>query len=226
MVLIKLGEEIYTYVLTYRFRHDFFRASPDERDSLLASVNSCFNEWSRKLINLRMYRSIRYDCDIIFWLSSHDPSDIAGFRESLNYAFSGMADPAYSMFSLYEHSPYMKGGRKLEDTLRFQPKKYFVAYPMSKTPDWYLIDYEERKRILAEHIGMASSHPENQDIRSYTTYSYGLGDQEFVVLYETDSLLQWSHVTAKLREAAARKWIIKEEPIFIGLLSEPFFMQK
>ncbi|MEM3676359.1 MAG: chlorite dismutase family protein, partial [Thermoplasmataceae archaeon] len=93
--------------------------------------------------------------------------------------------------------------------------------PMSKTPDWYLIDFEERKKIMAEHIGMAASHPEARQIRSYTTYSYGLGDQEFVVLYEVDSLLKWSHVTAKLREATARKWTAKEEPIFVGILAEP-----
>ena len=224
--MIKLGEEIYTSVLTYRFRQEFYASPDSQKDRTVDSINSFFNQWSGKLINLRMYRSLRYDCDIIFWFSSHDPASIAGFRESLNHSFSGMAEPAYSMFSLYEHSPYLKAGKRLEDTLRFPPKRYFVAYPMSKTPDWYLIDYDERKKILAEHIGMASSHPENQDIRSYTTYSYGLGDQEFVVLYETDSLAQWSHVTAKLREATARKWIIKEEPIFIGILSEPFAMQR
>ncbi|WP_162509407.1 chlorite dismutase family protein [Thermogymnomonas acidicola] len=89
---------------------------------------------------------------------------------------------------------------------------------MSKTPDWYLIGFEERKEILQEHIRMAVQHPENKDIRSYTTYSFGIGDQEFVVMYETDSLLNWSHVTEKLREARARKWIVKETPIFLGSL--------
>lgn len=222
--MIILAEEIYTSVLTFSFSSEFFGGTELRRHSIIEGINSKFRTWSQRLINLRMYRSIRHDCDIIFWLSSWDPSDIAYFRESMALAMGGLGVPKYSMFSLYEHSPYLSGNRSLQDTLRFEPKRYFVAYPMSKTPEWYLIDYEERKKILAEHIGMAASHPENRDIRSYTTYSYGLGDQEFVVLYETDSLLQWSHVTAKLREATARKWIVKEEPIFIGILSEPFQM--
>jgi Uncharacterized conserved protein, COG3253 len=71
---------------------------------------------------------------------------------------------------------------------------------------------------MAEHIGMARSHPESGQIRSYTTYSFGLGDQEYVVLYEASSLTAWSHVTEKLREAKARKWIVKEEPILVGEL--------
>lgn len=219
--MIPLSDEIYTYVATFSFRSRFYSSEQHERDTIIDGLNTTFMEYEKKLINLRMYRSIRHDCDVIFWLSSHNPMDMSLFKESIMRAMKGYGSAQYSMFSLYEHSPYLRDARSLEDTLRFAPKKYFVAYPMSKTPDWYLIDYDERKKILAEHIGMATSDPENQDIRSYTTYSYGLGDQEFVVLYETDSLSQWSHVTGKLREARARKWIIKEEPIFIGILSEP-----
>ncbi|EQB67756.1 MAG: hypothetical protein AMDU1_APLC00099G0005 [Thermoplasmatales archaeon A-plasma] len=217
-----MSGEIFTHVATFSFRSRFYSSGEDKRNGVIERINSTFMDYGKKLINLRMYRSIRHDSDIIFWLSSSDPMDISEFRKDIMLAMSGYGIPEYSMFSLYEHSPYLRASGSLEDTLKFTPKKYFVAYPMSKTPDWYLIDYDERKKILAEHIGMATSHPENRDIRSYTTYSYGLGDQEFVVLYETDSLSQWSHVTEKLREARARKWIIKEEPIFIGILSEPF----
>ena len=59
--------------------------------------------------------------------------------------------------------------------------------------------------------------PNNKDILSYTTYSFGIGDQEFVVIYETDSLYSWMKVTEKLREVEARKWIIKETPILTGI---------
>ena len=217
-----MSEEIYTLVLSYRFNESFFSSEANLRADTIGRINAEFDSWKDRLINLRMYRSVRHDCDVILWLSSLRPVDLASFRESMTLAFGGLALPEFSLFSLYEHSPYTKGNKTLSDTLKFPPKTYFVAYPMSKTPDWYLVDYEERKKILSEHIGMATSHPENKDIRSYTTYSYGLGDQEFAVLYETDSLADWSHVTAKLREAKARKWIIKEEPILIGILSEPF----
>ena len=159
---------------------------------------------------------------MVIWASSYTPADLASFRENLNRTFAGLGEPVYSMLSLYEHSPYLKAGQELSDSLGFSPLKYFVTYPMNKSPDWYLIDPKERKTIMSEHIGMATSNPDNKDIRSYTTYSYGIGDQEFVVMYETDSIAQWSHVTAKLREARQRKWVTKEDPIFVGILSEPY----
>jgi chlorite dismutase len=88
---------------------------------------------------------------------------------------------------------------------------------MSKSNDWYLLPYEKRKEVMDEHIKVAMTDENNKDILSYTTYSFGIGDQEFVVLYETDDLYSWMKVTQRLREVEARKWITKETPIFTGI---------
>ncbi len=213
---------IYISILAYKFTPDYWNLSPEEQQGIFSKLNEFFTEYRKKMIHLRTYRSIRHDCDLIIWTSSESPEDLASLRENLNRTLAGYGYPDFSMFSLYEHSPYLKQGQKLSDSLNFPPLKYFVAYPMNKDPEWYLVDPKERKTIMSEHIAMATSNPENEDIRSYTTYSYGIADQEFVVMYETDSLSRWSHVTAKLREARQRKWITKEYPIYVGILAEPF----
>lgn len=213
---------IYISILSYKFNEDFWKLGIEEQQGLFQKMNVFFSEYRKKLVHLRTYRSVRHDCDLITWCSSESPVDLASFRENLNRTLAGFGDPDFSMFSLYEHSPYLKQGQELADSLNFPPKKYFVSYPMNKDPEWYLVDPKERKTIMSEHISMATSNPENEDIRSYTTYSYGIADQEFVVMYETDSLSKWSHVTAKLREARQRKWVTKEYPIYVGILSEPF----
>lgn len=217
-----MGSEIYITILTYRFNAGFWQKARNDQDQIFRDINRHLDESRKKLISLHSYRSLRHDCDLILWLSADDPEELAAFRENMNRALSGNADPMFSMLSLYEHSPYLKAGQPLSDSLEFPPKRFFVAYPMNKDPEWYLIDPKERKTIMSEHIGMATSNPENQDIRSYTTYSYGIGDQEFVVMYETDSIARWSHVTAKLREARQRKWVTREDPIFVGILAEPY----
>ena len=218
----ELSSGIYITIFAYRFTPEFWKKPKPEQSNLFDKMNDFFASYRKKLVHLRTYRSIRHDCDLIVWCSSYSPEDLAEFRENLNRAMEDNGYPDYSMFSLYEHSPYMKQGQELSDTLNFPPKKYFVSYPMNKDPEWYLVDPKERKEIMSEHISMATSNPENEDIRSYTTYSYGIADQEFVVMYETDSLSNWSHVTAKLREARQRKWVTKEYPIYVGILSEPF----
>lgn len=217
-----MNPEIYVSVYAYRFGSAFWSSNNDRQLALFDELNTFLEESRKDLINLRTYRSMRHDCDLIMWLSAYKPEQIASFREGVNRRLAGTAEAEFSMLSLYEHSPYIRAGDDLADSLRFPPLKYFVAYPMNKSPEWYLVDASERKNIMAEHIGMATSNPENKNIRSYTTYSYGISDQEFVVIYETDSIAQWSHVTAKLREAKQRKWVTKEYPIFVGILSEPF----
>jgi len=217
-----LSDKIYTMVLAYKGTEKLWNSHTEEIKVLENTIEGKLEILRNEFINIRSYRSLRHDSDFIFWVSSHEPEKFYDFKAGLNLLFRGMAETSFSMISIYEHSPYLREKKTLEDTLRNKPSPYFVAYPMSKTVDWYLLDYDERKKILSDHIGMAVSHPENRNIRSYTTYSYGLGDQEFVVLYEVDDLSAWSHVTEKLREATARKWIIREWPILVGTLNEPF----
>jgi chlorite dismutase len=208
---------IYSYVLTYKLNEKFWSLSVEEKRKINDNIIDFIKEYKNKLINIKYYKSIRHDNDVIFWSASEDPINLERLKEGLNSVFGIYGSTQYSMFSLYEHSPYTTASKSLEDTLKTEPKKYFVAYPMSKDREWYLINYEERKKILAGHIGTARSDKESPGIISYTTYSFGLGDQEFVVLYELDNLSAWSHVTEKLREVMARKWIINEAPIFVGI---------
>ncbi|GGM74683.1 chlorite dismutase [Thermogymnomonas acidicola] len=211
-----MGGEIYISVLCLSWTDEAW-SRPADMEGARARILER-EGYPEDLINLHFYSSLRWDADIILWFSSRRPESFAEVKAAALGRGAGLIRASYSMMSIYEGSPYLRDGAKPEDTLTREPKKYFIAYPMSKTPDWYLIGFEERKEILQEHIRMAVQHPENKDIRSYTTYSFGIGDQEFVVMYETDSLLNWSHVTEKLREARARKWIVKETPIFLGSL--------
>ncbi len=204
-------------VLSYRFTREYWTLDSYRRSNILKAAGRIIRDEESGLIHIRTYRGIRHDCDLILWMSSLKPEALSDLRMKINNSLGGYGYTNYGLISLYENSPYMKKGGELADTLKQEPHPYFVAYPMSKLPEWYLMDYNERKEIMAEHIGMASSSPESRGIRSYTTYSHGLDDQEFVVLYEVESLADWSHVTAKLREARARKWIIKETPILTGV---------
>lgn len=221
-----MNSEIYMMVISYRLHDKWWSSDPIVRSRLAQRLEDLVTNRDTRLIMVRPYKSLRWDSDFVFWIASKEPESLGDFKLDANSALLGFGEPSFSMLSLYEESPYLKQGMELADTLRSTPQRFFIAYPMSKEPEWYLIDFEERKRILAEHIAIARTHPESKGIRSYTTYSYGLGDYEFVVLYETDSLASWSHVTAKLREAKARKWIINEAPILVGVFLTDFsFLQ-
>ncbi|KAA8923412.1 chlorite dismutase family protein [Thermoplasma sp.] len=211
--------EIYTSVVSYRLLEgrEYKEATVRFIDKGIRSIAEFFSA-DPGFINFHLYRSYRTDSDIIFWYSSRDPDLMILAKDRVQSIMRQFASPAYSSISIYDESPYNAMNKKLEDSLKLPPLRYFVAYPMSKTPDWYLLDFDTRKDIMHEHVKMALNHPDEKGIRSYTTYSFGIGDQEFVVLYEVPDIAAWSRVTEKLREARARKWIVKETPILLGRL--------
>ncbi len=209
---------IYMQVLCLKIREKHWKTNED--------IIKIFKEFAtlpdeiNGIIHTRIYRSLRYDSDFIIWLSSRNPSIIRDAMDVI-YSKSGhLAKSTFSMLSIYVKSPYLKNATHIEEDLKKKGLKYFVGYPMSKDPEWYLIDYETRKKIMDEHIKTAMTHPMNRGILSYTTYSFSIADQEFAVLYEVDSLYRWMKVAESLREVTARKWITKEEPILIGVSIE------
>ncbi len=209
-------KQLFVVVYAFRFSRGFWELSSERKDDLIKGASEAIGSLRSELNHLKTYECPRHDTDILFWASAEDLPHVQLLKNGIITALGNMGRLTYSLVSIYEPSPYLHKGEPDVNEFDKPPLKYFVAYPMSKTPEWYLIPYDERKKIMADHIRMATTDPENVDIRSFTTYSYGLGDQEFVVMYEVDSLINWSHVTGRLREAEARKWIVKEEPIFIG----------
>ncbi|MEM3670221.1 MAG: chlorite dismutase family protein [Thermoprotei archaeon] len=219
-----MADEIYMNVSVYSMGDSWWSSDPLFRARTTSRISAVLKNFEKESVTLKFYRSMRYDSDFIVWTAYENPTRGPELFQALSAASLGYAKRVYGVMSLYDESPYLKPGGSLADTLRNPPMKYMIVYPMSKSADWYQVSFDERKKIMAEHIGMARSHPLAKGIRSYTTYSFGLGDQEFVVLYETDSLSAWSKVTGKLREAQARKWIVQETPIYVGVLSDPMFL--
>jgi chlorite dismutase len=218
--MAKDPDPIYMQILSFRFKHSAYMLSRENRADLVMQINSTLSAFRKNSVSLKIYRSIRYDADYMLWYSTHYPDNIADLLSTLREKSKGFLSFVTGFLSIYSESPYLNKGTSLEDTLNEKPGKYLVAYPMSKSNEWYQIPYEERKSIMAEHIGTALAHPDNKGIRSYTTYSFGISDSEFVVIYEVEDLAGWSRVTNKLREVKARKWITSETPILVGTYSD------
>ncbi len=210
-------DPVYMMVQCYSFRPEFWSLDSEARGEFLLEADGLVREAAGEIPHFRMYRSLRNDMDIVLWYASRKPEQLADFKAGMLEITRGMVSNTYGSFSIYRESPYLKPGQDLMDTLKRDPLPYFVAYPMSKENSWYQIPYEERKQIMAEHIGVALAHPDNRNIRSYTTYSFGIADGEFMVIYEVDDFSRWSNVTAKLREVKARQWITNEVPIITGI---------
>ncbi|WP_371810367.1 chlorite dismutase family protein [Acidianus sp. RZ1] len=214
----------YVYVFSLGFCRDWWRSSKEEKEEVLGSLKAIEDKNSKRLISLKRYASLSYHSHLVYWASSEDTTKLEEFRTSVLNSVKGYAEESNLFLSIFKPSPYTSSNEIPFSILKLQPLRYFVAYPMKKSVEWYLLPFEEREKIMKEHISTAINHPKNKGIRSFTTYSFGIGDYEFVVIYEIPDLESWTEVVEKLREVQARKWITKEEPILVGELRDLDFL--
>ncbi len=174
------------------------------------------------------YESLSSGVDFFAWLAAWDPKDLAYLRRELKEeAYRLGAREAFFWLSVYKRSPYYPSPEPdevYEGLRRGRRLPYLVYYPMKKSPEWYLEPREERGRVMAEHIAIARKAVEaaRGEVRSYTTYTFGLAPWEFLVVYEVEDLAEWTWIVEELRRARARKWVVLESPVIVGLLHPAF----
>jgi chlorite dismutase len=95
---------------------------------------------------------------------------------------------------------------------------YLIVYPFVKTRDWYLESQETRRKLMAEHIKVGKQYGQ---ISQLLLYSFGLQDQEFVVVYETDDLAPFLNLVHELRATEARRYTVRDWPLHLGLHQTP-----
>ncbi|HLF27457.1 MAG TPA: chlorite dismutase family protein [Anaerolineae bacterium] len=91
---------------------------------------------------------------------------------------------------------------------------YLVIYPFIKTIDWYLMSRDARQGMMNEHIRIGKQY---EDITQLLLYSFGVQDQEFVVVYETDDLLRFSDLVNELRGTEVRRYTQRDTPLHTAI---------
>lgn len=208
---------MYMFLETLRFTGMFWGSK--YREDLINVISEGFRSLSRESLLFRQYIPIRGGIDLMVWIASDSLKPIVGLKTLLRGALGEYVDEIHSFLAVYKVSQYFHPHVDLRDYIMKasrEPYRYLVAYPMKKSPEWYLLPFEDRRKIMAEHASMARSLSSGKRIRSYTAYSYGIDDNEFLVIYELEDLAEWVDIVEKLREATHRRWVIREEPILVG----------
>ena len=76
----------------------------------------------------------------------------------------------------------------------------------------------ERQAIMDVHIDVGHEFP---SVRINTAYSFGLDDQEFVVVFESDSPSDFLDLVMKLRETKSSEFTLRDTPIFTCIAMSP-----
>lgn len=100
-----------------------------------------------------------------------------------------------------------------------EPLKYNIVYPFIKSREWYLLPFEKRSDMMKEHINVGKKFPQ---IRLNTSYSFGISDQDFMLAFETDNLMDFQDLIIKLRETQVNRYVLKDTPMIVCVYKKIF----
>lgn len=162
-----------------------------------------------------------YNVDFMVWLAfDFEKEDILGsVNDEIFKLYLNMGDTFELVDVLWgftKPSIYSKATKSTQeiDPFNNNRKKFLTVYPFVKTPEWYLLKQDTRQGMMNEHIRIGRQYPE---ILQLLLYCFGLSNNEFVVVYEMDSIVLFEKLVYDLRQSEARKYTLRDIPIYTGI---------
>lgn len=203
----------------FSLTEDYWRLSDEERSDLQVSW---IDHMGRVAEGVRHYRTspTRVGTDFILWCAlrmeaSENPQTFFDAYSRALRPFRRYVTMVDVLWGFTRGTQY-RGGRDAGRIDPFDSVKlpYLIAYPFSKTAEWYLIHQPGRQAMMNEHIRIGRSY---DGISQLLLYSTGLQDHEFVVVYESDDLPRFSALVRELRATAARPYTLLDAPVHVGV---------
>lgn len=184
-------------------------AVTDEVDGLLAQLGDK-GVTARGAYDVSGFRA---DADYMLWWVAPDSGELQeAYSRFRRTALGRASDPVFSAMALHRPAEFNKS-HVPAFLAEEEPRAYACAYPYVRSFEWYLLDAEERKQMLAEHGIMAREYP---DVRANTVPCFALGDYEWMLCFEADELHRIVDLMRHLRGAEARRHTREEVPFFTG----------
>ena len=202
--------------LCFSLEPAFRRLSKTEQDQRVREFLQAL-EKKREDLDLRCYLAIglRSDTDFFIWAIAKDLAPFQrltaelmatglGHYLKLSFVFVAMTRP--SVYNPMHLPAFSVGGGETQ-------YRYLFLYPFVKSREWYLLPFEKRREIMRGHMSIGEQYPM---VRLNTTYSFGLGDQDFVLAFETDQPAAFEDLVQRLRESEASRYTVRDTPFILG----------
>lgn len=209
---------------TYRFDPAFWDLEPDSRRSRALRWLDRIRSVS-DVAHLYLTQGIESDSDVLVWstVTIDDPAAPGRYftkRAAAENAGRDVMELDHVLWGMTRPSEYSRSAKSAQEIDSFGEERapYLVMYPFTKTPDWYLLGRDTRQGMMNEHIRIGKQF---REITQLLLYSFGLQDQEFVVVYETQDLQLFSRLVHDLRDTEARRYTKGDTPLHTAVLVSP-----
>lgn len=199
-----------------------FRAIPGalgtERDEIIAQAREFFNALDAEgVVTVRGVYDLsggRPEADFAIWWHAEEYTSLQkAYSEFRRDTVLGQVSEVFWIGNgLHRPSEFNK--THLPSFIMHEdPCEWLVVYPFVRSYDWYVMDPQERRRILAEH-GQAAR--DFADVRANTVTSFALGDYEWLLAFEAPELHRIVDLMHQMRYTDARLHVREEIPFFTG----------
>lgn len=213
MTTEEISQRTLNHYALIAFKEAYWSLSVGEREDFHNNWLTALRASAQKV---DIFQGTEYDVDLIIWsaLAINETKDPASFFEKFTKAmtpYRHLVEQKDSLWGFTRPSQYSKARSKQEiDPFAETRRSYLIIYPFSKTTEWYLMSREARQGMMNEHIRIGKQY---EDISQLLLYSFGLQNQEFVVVYETDDLTRFSDLVNELRDTEARRYTLRDTPL-------------
>ena len=201
----------------YFFNFSFFKIDPKWRWMADLAKEESAKEVENIIINSRIrFRTystlgLRDDAEFLFWFAAETVEKIQDVISKLYLTvFGKYIIPSRVYLSCTRSSTYARKGTLPSFVLGNEPQKYVVVYPFTKTREWYLLPQEQRQKMMDQHINVSEKYPQ---VTLNTTYSFGIGDQDFMLAFECDNLRDFQNLIMDLRQTPVSAYVAVDTPM-------------
>lgn len=211
-----MSDNQFVHALALGLNPAWRRLQPEERCQTADELIACVRVESQVRTHCYSMVGLRSGADLLLW--SLGPSLESLEEISARVLRTGMGrwmNVKESFLGVIQASQYVKKPTPQEQSLfRGERSRYLIVYPFTKSAEWYLLDREERQRVMNGHMKVGHAFPE---VRQLLANSFGLDDMDFLVAYETDDLAKFSELVRELRGTESRRSTVRDTPILTGI---------
>lgn len=208
----------------YQFTQAFWDLEVERQNDVLDDLSDALGDLAEAVFLYQAFPA-RTSIDFLIWSADRLLSNQSTAEYLENHARRLIPSRRYvrpvdNLWGYTGKSTYSRAQSAQEiDPFTEERPTYLVVYPFIKTKEWYLMGSDARQGMMNEHIRLGKGYSQ---IKQLLLYSFGLQDQEFVVVYEMEDLPLFSNLVHELRSTEARRYTEWDTPLITAIRQKDF----
>ena len=229
-----MDKRIFSYFLFNKINKIFFK-----EDLIISDLENSLKKFSEIYLRLKSIKDVikvdfkvyfyrifplNYNVDFMVWMAfDFENEDVLRIVNDevfkIYLKMGGALELVDVLWGFTKPSVYSKATKSVQEIDPFNSprKKFLTVYPFVKKPEWYLLKQDTRQGMMNEHIRIGKQYPE---VLQLLLYCFGLSNNEFVVVYEMDSIVLFEKLVYDLRQSEARKYTLRDTPIYTAIYTD------